>query len=620
MADFGILSPKLGAAENLPKILLNEAFIQSDSRNVFEQYGEYKKLRGRWKCFYDADGVKIAAPTDVFAITSLNAATKTIVVTGNVLTGNTPITNGSSIRLNGGTTAANNKVLTVVGTPTFATPSSTIIVSETLSAGGATLGNIFAGATPIIKYLNHIRQSTSVEYLLCATAYHILLWTNSSKSLTVKFTCSAPTSVERWELVSHLGNVYATNNVDKILVWDVTTSPTGDFAVLDTASGLDLDGGVTYCTKAKYMISYKGYLWIGYTTEGTTVYPQRGRCCSNGEPTDWQSTGGSGDALAKDFNATSAFLMGFGKAEDKLYVFTNGDFPTIYEGWLVTADTVYDWAELQLKVGCLSADTILNDKAGNLYFLSTDMTFKEIHTPDSLSGLVDKTLKLINTQYAKYSQASYIAEYDHIYLAIPYGASITNSLLLDFNLQNKTWNIHSVPVRAFGNYTRQSVYTYDDLPYDNYNDWGLAWLKYDTDVNVVGFPLNLAADYSGNTFELHTAYTDDGTAFTGTLIFGTTLTQGAVSLGEYKRIINPAELYFNREASGTVTVSVKRDNESGWQSLGTVSLADTALPEIVCVRLPVNKRARHFLFKLESTDYFEFLGVIFPDFEFDGKN
>jgi len=76
-------------------------------------------------------------------------------------------------------------------------------------------------------------------------------------------------------------------------------------------------------------------------------------------------------------------------------------------------------------------------------------------------------------------------------------------------------------------------------------------------------------------------------------------------------------LYFNREAAGSVSVSVKCDNEQSWQLVGTASLADAGLPDIVVVHVPFDKRAKFLLLKLESTDYFDFLGMAFSEFEFD---
>lgn len=615
--DFGIFSPKLNIREDVPSILLSEAFIQADSRNVFEQHGEYKSLRGRLGAFQDTNGDKIATPTDVYTITAIDSSNKKLTITGDVLSGNTALADGATIRINGGTTAANNTTFTVNGTPTYSSPNSTVYVTESISAAGATPGNLFVGTTPIIRYHLHTKQKTAVEYLLAATAYHIFLWNYSNAILTVKFTSGTPDSVERWDIITYLDNVYATNNVDKIQKWDVRDDPSNSFAVLGSASGLDIDGAGTYLTACKYFASFEGYLFLFYTTEGggaNNVKTQRGRWCSLRDDSDFDENG-SGDAGYKDFDNTPAFIAGVGKKDTYLYVFTNGDSPVTYFGWLVTEDTVFSWEEKQIKTGCISPDTIVNDKSGRLFYLSSDLTFREIDTPDAISFPVDISLRGINTEYAGFSQAAYIDEFDHIYLAIPAGSSETNNLVLDLTIRDLTWNVHDIPIRAFGDYTRQEVFTYDDLPYDNYDDWGLAWKKYDTEVNVIGFRLDLVSDYNGYTFELHSAFNDAGSDYTRILVIGTTLTLRAQSINIFKRVNNGIDLYLNREAAGSVNVSIKCDNEKSWQLVGTASLVDTDLPDIVVVHVPFDKRAKFFLFKLESTDYFEFLGMAVNEFE-----
>ncbi len=615
MPDFGVFSPKLNTRQDVPSILLSEAFVQADSRNVFEQHGEYKSLRGRLGAFQDANGDDIATPTDVFAISSINVSLKRITITGDHSGGNTALTVGATIRINGGTTAANNIALTVASLPT----TSTIIVTETLASAGATKGNLFVGSTPIIRYHRHTKQKASVEFLLAATRYNIFLWTHDTKILTVKFTTGSSSETIHWDIITHLDQVYATNNIDLVQTWDVRDDPTNSFDDLGSASGIDIDGAGTYLTACKYLFSFEGYLFLLYTTEGggaNNVHAQRARWSSLRDITDFDENS-SGDAGKNDFDNTPAFIAGVGKKDATMYVFTNGDGPVTYFGWHTTESIVFSWDEKQIKAGCISPDAIVNDKSGRLFYLANDLTFREIDTPNPISFPVDVSLRGINTEFAQFSQAAFIDEFDHIYLAIPSGSSETNNLVLDLTISDLTWNVHDIPIRIFGDYTRQEVFTYDTLPYDDYNSWGLAWKIYNTEINVIGHPLDLVSDYNGNTYELHAAFNDAGEDYTRTLVIGTTLTLQANSINLFKRINNGVDLYFNREAAGSVNLSVKRDNEKTWQTVGSASLADTALPDIVVVHVPFDKRAKFFLFKLESTDYFEFIGMAFNEFKWD---
>jgi hypothetical protein len=616
MPDFAILSEKGGIAQNLPTVLLPEVFLAKESRNVHERYGRYDRVRGRLPELCDSESVQIKTPTDVYTIVSVTSGTKTIVVDGDVLSGATVLADGDTIRLSGSSTTANNITFTVNGTPVYAAgpDESTIIVDETITTQ-AVSGNLFVGATPVLRYHKHVRHSDGTEHLLLGTKYHLFLWVNSTLSLDVKWTCVSPSAVTRWEIVDHLRNVVATNNSDFVLWWDVNGGTSNDFVALDNANGIDYEGTANRLTKCKHIISYEGYLVLGYTTEAGASYPQRQRWASlrtDGGTVDFDENG-AGDAGAKEFDSTPGFLMGFARHADDLVIAKED---SMHRSWVVTEDTVFNWEEYTLKVGNVSADGMVNDKAGRLYWLATDLTIREINTPTPISIAVDTTLKTLNTAQAEYIQSTYIDEYEQIWWAVPSVSSDTNDLVIAFHPDSGRSFIHEFPIRAFGDYTQQSVYTYDSLPFDTYEAWGAEWLIYDARNNVVGFPLDICSDYLGNTFDLHRADKDNGNDFTGTMIFSTTLSRPKV-LNFYKRINNGMDVVINRKSTGTVNIYVKRDTEKSWSSIGSISLIDTDEPDTLIVHKPFDKRARTFLIKLESTAYAELIGLIFRDFEID---
>ena len=584
------------------------------SENVHERYGRYDRLRGRLPELFDSEDVKIKTPTDVFVITGINTGTRTITITGDHSAGNTVLAVGATIRVNGGTTAANNITFTVDSLPS----TSSIVTTESISAAGATPGNLFVGATPVRRYHRHIRQGTGTEHLLLGTKYHILLWLQSNKSLTVKWTVVDPTDPlnTRWEIKDHLRNVVATNNSDFVLWWNVDSSVANDFAALDNANGIDYNGS-NRLTACKHITSYERYLILGYTTEDGTVFPQRKRwagLATGGSTIDFDENGSS-DAGAKDFTTSPGFLMGFARHGDDL-VISKDD--SMHRAWLVTADTVFEYEEFTLKVGNLSADSLVNDKAGRLYWIGSDLAIHEINTPQPISTAVDVTVKALNTAQSEFIQATFIDEFEEIWWAIASTGSDNNDTVVAFHPDSGRSFIYKFPIRAFGDFTQQEAFTYDTLPFDTYAAWGADWLIYDTKRNVVGFPLDIASDYLGNTFDLHRADKDDGNDFTGTLIISTTLTNPK-SLNVFKRINNGGDFIYNRKSSGSVTISAKRDTEKSWQSLGTVSLVDSDGPETIIQHTPFDIRAKSFQIRQQSSDSSEFLGVIFREFEFDGS-
>ena len=198
--------------------------------------------------------------------------------------------------------------------------------------------------------------------------------------------------------------------------------------------------------------------------------------------------------------------------------------------------------------------------------------------------------------------------------------SDTNDLVIAFNTLTAKTHLHDIAIRAFGGYFRQegSTFTYDTLPYDTYDEWGAAWLIYDTKVNTAGYPLDVASDYGGDTFELHAGTRDDAEDWTGTIIFSTSLTKPK-SPYIYKRVPNGIDVTFNRKSAGSATVYVKKDSNSTWVNVGTASFVDdTNTPETVTIHIPFDKRIKTMQVKIESTGEMEFLGAVFRELYYDG--
>jgi hypothetical protein len=248
--------------------------------------------------------------------------------------------------------------------------------------------------------------------------------------------------------------------------------------------------------------------------------------------------------------------------------------------------------------------------------MASDLTIREIQTPEPISTNVDVTIKNLNTSVSEFMQATYIDEYDSIWFAFALGSATENDTVVQYHSDSGRADIHKFPIRAFGDYTQQETFTYDTLPFATYEEWGADWLVYDTSRNVAGFPLDLASDYEGCTFALHRATNDNGQEFTGTLIMATTMTN-PTSLNLFKRVNNGADVILNRKSDGSADLSVKRDTEKSWQALGNASFIDADGAETIIVHLPFDTRAKHFLWRLQTIADMEFIGLIFREFDID---
>jgi hypothetical protein len=586
-------------------VLLPEAFIHSESRHVRQHQGLYKVVRGRLAALYDNDDARIAAPKYVWAVVNVNQGSKYFEIAGTRAAQFTAEAN-TPFRINGST--GNDKLYTVANV-TEVGGNTQIYVSEVIASAVAD-GNVFLGKTRILKYHTHKKEGTGTEYLLVGTAYHILLWSQSARSLTVKFTCTTPANAENWSFASFQDMVYATNGDDLVQVWDVHASPSGAFANLEGASGLTVGTGV-FCTKAKYVYAYEGFLFLGYTYEDALWRPRRVRWCDADDPTTWNENATPvGDQGHRDLMDDEGFVNGFARWSQYMII---AGTKRMLRAWLTTTDTVFRFEKETIELGCLAPDSLVNDKFGTLYFLASDLTIRQLDSAEAIWKPIEQTVKGLNQDAATDARATYYEDFDRILWAVPTGASDTNDLLVEFDPNERQFIFRDMPVSAFGKYTRETGYTWDTLPFPTWEDWD--WGVWDARFNSAGYGLLLVADYDGASFEAEQSSTDAGTAIEASLVLGTSLDR---RLQGFKRISQPVYFVFQRESAGTVYVYGKRDTESAWRLLGSGSLADSDNPETVWLAIPMDLRARHFAFRIAATCYWELVGVYVPNYEMDG--
>jgi len=607
---FSILSDILGVREDVPNIKLHNAYSPR-SENMVLRYGDARRVRARAK-----ELLEIAYTTGTISVTNGSAT-----VTGS---GTSWYTSATHYPAWGSDDAQAGRSITIDSVAyTIKSVDSATQITLTANYAGSTASGLSysigtAGEkvqTPdgnvIIKYHSHVAEDAT-QYYFGRTKNHIYLWSHAwsvwiDKTLAGGFSDATCVDIESFN-----AKVLMTDGVNKFIYWAEAT-PNNLFDCVGSASGLDLDGGTTYLTAAKYMTIYENYVHLGYTTEGGETYPYRDRWCSHEAETDWDESG-SGDTGAKDFIETSDVLMGYGHytagGANLLIVFKKY---RSYDMWLVEGDSVFETSICNPKVGLLARHAVTNDRDGELYYAGSDYTIRKCKR-GVISDGVDKTLKSINFTYQDNIEATFANEYNHILFSIPSSAGSTgNDKVLAFDVKHKTWHPLPFPIRAFGTYWRQSSYTIDTIPYDSIDEIG--WDSIDAIENVVGFALDMVSDYSGYSYSLYGAESDDGSSYNGTLVLSTDLANKA-ALAIFKRITNMQFLFFSEgENDYSVAVSVKEDNGANWESLGSVSLNGTA--EIITVDLPCDLRQKHLLLKLIGANRFRFLGVVF-EFEWDG--
>lgn len=608
----GIFAPSFGLKEDMPTISLADAYTE-DQENIVLRRGEIQRARMRLPELLE----------QVFTSGTITATNGSKTITASTGAGafstsatHKPSWVGRKIYI------TDDGVVNEYTIASVADLGATLqLTANYTNTGGASLSYYIGTAGThvqapdgyaILHYhtLEQMVGGVEIKRLIGFTKAHAYLWDTTWTAWILKHTCAS--DCELWCTATYNNQCLATNNVDKILAWGTVTASA--FAPLSNASGLDI-GGATYITKAKYLVAFEGYVIVAHVTVGGTLYPYDFYWPTKDDETDWDQTG-DGDAGYKSLQEAGP-ITGACVWERELII---GSKKRLYHYWIVQAEDVFN-GDVLIDVGLLAIHSFVTDGEHRLYWLANDYTIRRLPDGAIVSKGIDPSLKDIKASYEHLVKATYIDEYGIVAFALPLGIDATgNNKIVWYDPNDNSCGKWDIAAAAFGEYTRQSVYTIDTIPFPSIDTIG--WPTIDTVENVAGFPLDLCSDYSGYTHAMHAAETDDGEAYTGHFVLSTDLLEKVsgrrlgVSLGQYKRI-EQIQAYFRRETAGSATITVKRDNEKVFQSLGSVVLSDETEPDIVVADVPCDVRGRHFLIKVSATNAMRFIGLIF-DFLIDG--
>lgn len=428
--SFGIFSPTMGLKKDFPVVLISNVFTP-DNLNILLKDGKIMRRKMREKNLIDGAEAKVRTPDEnpiihyhTFVKRStgaqyLLAFTKAHIYHWDFANKqfdlkwtNHNIT-ASTIAFNDNGASADTITDTGAGfvTAGFVDGDKITVSGSTFNDGDYTIDTVVAGTITLI-------------------ATDELTTEGVGDSVTIVANC------ENWGTVSYNDKVIATNGIDFVLVWDTT----GDFAPLDTVSGIEYETGL-YLTKAKHMVIYENFLILGYTYENGNWYPQRMRWNAIGQETEWIATNSGSTEVGK-----SDFLMGFGKYQGLLIVFKAKSY---YKYWLTAGDLVFNGVFISMKIGCRCGKSIVNDDKGRLYWYASDGTFKEISTGTISQAIQTDIVDLIYQSSVENIRSEFIDETEEVCWSIPFDNVLNNKLL---TFKEGKWGQVDMALTAFGGY------------------------------------------------------------------------------------------------------------------------------------------------------------------------
>lgn len=551
----------------------------------------------------------------IHAISSLDTSANTITISGNVVSS---YGNGATITVydtdnnyesftlsTTATYSSTSTMLTVTGDITGTTPSDFVFNNNGVASVDPTSVDFLKvglpDANPAMRY-ETLTLSDGTERLVGFTKDHIYYWNTVLTQWDVLHTCAS--SCTYWDAAKYGDNLCATNNVDRPVYWDGNTA--NSFVNIDTQY---TSSSADYVAKAKFIGSYHNYLFLGNTeTSGGTRQQSHIYFCTIGQGLD---TGGwirsaTSDAGSIYIAGDGEITGGFGHWQDYLVIFKRRSARKIS---FVALSVPFEQSELFPDIGCNAPGSVGNDWDGDLYFYGTDKAFHGVSN-GNISQAIDKTARDINPSLLESIRFIAVDEYKELRWAVPYGSSATaNNKIVVYRPGERKWDSdQDIAVTAFGTYTQQSNWTWDTLPFSSWDEWG--WDSWDAVEASADFPVDICSDASGYTYALHGGYLDNGAEYESSFVLTTDLADKQ-ALAFRKRVLQ-IFVYVMKETTGMLSLSVKRDNETSYQSLGTVSL--TGDEDVLRQRLAVDFAGHHFLLKVAGNTAFRVIGF---EFEYD---
>ena len=593
MNPYGIFSPSLGIKQDFPSMLLTEAYTP-DSQDVYFQYGEVRSLKKRQQQFtqvFQDDVIEFVqffkdSTSESWAI----AMTKRDIAYRDD-------TNDRFIYL--------NKIYN----------SGTISVATNNSGNTFTLDFSLPSGEDLTTELNvgdFIRLSSSASPYTTDDTWYEVLTVDDADSITctgqLPSGYSVPsggdsyairktfqgTDTDYWSTItfvdgSQVEKFIATNNgIDNVIIW--------------TGSGqvADLGGADTLNYKCQKLFPYSGRVLMIAPIETGTLKPFDIRWSGIDDETDW---GGSGsDAGSMTVDEGGGILTHCAELRGFLVIFKTG---AIVHAWSVTDANIFN-KKLIEATGCDAPRSIM-ETGNKIFFWSPSNEFMEYDGINSvaISQPIDPIVKNINPNKQQYIEVTFIEALNQIWWAIPFSTSETLNKVMMLDLDDReAWGFQDIEIKVFGFYQNETTYDWSTVPFSNWDEW--AWDSWKHREGLESFPIDIATNLSKGIDKVNSAETDLTAEYTRHIVFETDL-GNRQRLFEFKRIML-MQFYVTKQASGSLTIEYKRDDEPDWQSAGTVSLSGDN--DQLIVDLPTDIRCKVLKLKVSATNTFILKGIM----------
>lgn len=275
------------------------------------------------------------------------------------------------------------------------------------------------------------------------------------------------------------------------------------------AGGLEIEGNSASSLRARILLYWKGFIFLVYTEEDGTVYPQRIRWSQYQNPNMWHNNeDGSGLAGYVDVADSSDSVVTAKVFGEHLIIYKQNSIQVMS---FIGGDTTFERAVAVTDVGLISPRAIITTPNEHIFVGSDNIySFDGVNTTPIGNAVKSKLFTLIEPSRADETFAFFDEDYPEIWFAFfSVNASPTATqpdMAITYNPSTKAWSFRDFDMSAVGYHVLNESLTIDEIDaiIDSYD------IEFDSNINSSEKQLLLGGCSNGCLYTMVTGADDRG--------------------------------------------------------------------------------------------------------------
>ena len=352
---------------------------------------------------------------------------------------------------------------------------------------------------PIVGIFNYITSSGSRELLIADTKR---LYKYNQNKLTCLDNTNYWTGTNK-NFISYANYnsvCYMANNKDQCRKYDGTAVSTYK---IDIAGGGE--NNVSFC---RFIVVNKERVILFSVSESGTLYPQRARWCTAGNPNKWTN-----DEYVDC--PTEGWICGIGFVRDDIIVAFDDGSTWNFE-YTGDSDLPFRWKLISKEGGSIApfGTSVISDNMIMLDYRGLKQC--DLYDVKPIDTKIPDYIFQIDTQNADLVYSSRVEELRQVWLLYPELSQTASNKMLSLSYEEGNFATHDIAMSCLGFYWQEDSMSWAEESGSWSDDYGV-WV---TPSAHIGYPLLLAGDSGGKVYQMLYGGSDNGSDITMSVMSG----------------------------------------------------------------------------------------------------